>query len=156
MGIPGVEVYGDSISSRAEIVVGGPYDWTTNEPFFCVITDAEGQSVVTNAVMISVKLPPQELTIDYQSGDKLLSSYSPSFIVTFSGGEGPYVVIWEMKDGDNWVNMAGMENVKLYQNGLELVCQFEGYVWDNCTFRCVIFDSLGSSVKSKDFHVFLN
>lgn len=155
-GIPGVGIYGDSISGRAEIVVGGPYDWTTNEPFFCVVTDSEGESVTSKTVTISIKLPPQPLTIDYQSGDQLLTAYNPSFTLTFSGGEGPYVAIWEMDVDGTWVNMANMQNVKFYQSGTELTCQFEGYVQNDCTFRCVIFDSLGQSVTSKAFNIFLN
>ena len=156
-GIPGVEIFGDSNSSRAQIKVGGPNDWTTNEPIFCIVTDSKGYSVSSRAAEISVKLPPEPLTIDYESPDRLLTYSDPSFTLTFSGGEGPYVTIWEMKLSERqWINVDNLPNVKTYESGWERTCQIEGNVQDTTILRCVIFDSLGNSVTSREFYVFLN
>jgi len=156
-GIPGVEIYGDSTSSRAEITVGGPYDWTTNEPFFCVVTDAKGKSIASEPVEISVPEPVLPLSIDYHSGDKVLHTYQPIFALTFSGGSGPYVTIWEAEVDGQWVNLKNIrDDVDYYESGWERSCQFRTYVGNDLTLRCVIFDSLGASVTSEEFHAFLN
>lgn len=155
-GIPGVEIFGDSTTSIVEITVGGPYDWTTNEPFFCIVTDAKGYSVSSNAAEILLEQEPQPLTIDYESPDVLLSAYRPSFTVTFSGGCAPYVYIWEIKMGRTWVNMKNLSGVEFFENGTELTVRFTEYAQDECTIRCVIFDSLGNSVTSRNFEIFLN
>lgn len=155
-GIPGVEIYGDSESSRAEILVGGPYDWTTNESFFCVVTDDEGYSITSRLVRITLKEEPKPLTIEHESRDVLLHETLHAFTLTFSGGEGPYYYIWEMKQGDEWVNVRNMDDVELLQNGWELTCKFQTQREDNTCVRCVIFDSLGNSVTSREFWVFIS
>ena len=156
-GIPGVELYGDSTSGWVEITVGGPNDWTTNEPFFCVVTDALGKTIASDPVEISVSEPVPPLTIDYHSGDKVLHTYQPIFALTFSGGVGPYVTIWEAEVDGQWVNMKNLrDDVDYYESGWERSCQFQTYVGNDLTLRCVIFDSLGDSVTSEEFHAFLN
>ncbi len=151
--MPEVTITGDSASSRIEIKVGAKDDWTVTQPFFCVVTDANGEEITSDMAEIWLNLP---MTIDYQSGDKLLHTYQPSFTLTFSGGIGPYVVIWEYLDGNSWVNMSTLDNWVYYENGRELTCQNQGYVPNDITFRCVIFDSMGQSVTSKNFSCFLN
>ena len=156
-GIPGVELYGDSTSGWVEITVGGPNDWTTNEPFFCVVTDAKGKTIASDPVEISVSEPVPPLTIDYHSGDKVLHTYQPIFALTFSGGVGPYVTIWEAEVDGQWVNLKNIrDDVDYYESGWERSCQFRTYVGNDLTLRCVIFDSLGDSVTSEEFHAFLN
>ena len=46
--------------------------------------------------------------------------------------------------------------VDYYESGWERSCQFQTYVGNDLTLRCVIFDSLGDSVTSEEFHAFLN
>jgi hypothetical protein len=152
--MPEVTITGDSTSSRIEIKVGGKDHWTVTEPFFCVVTDANGKKITSDMAEIQLDLP---LSIDYQSGDQLLHTYQPSFTLTFSGGVGPYVTIWEAKVDGQWVNMKNLrDDVDYYESGWERSCQFRTYVGNDLTFRCVIFDALGNSVTSKEFHAFLN
>ena len=155
--MPEVAVSGDSTSSRIEIKVGGKDHWTVTEPFVCVVTAASGKEIVSLRASITLKENVQPLTIDYQSGDQLLHTYQPGFTLTFSGGVGPYVTIWEAKVDGQWVNMKNLrDDVDYYESGWERSCRFRTYVGNDLTFRCVIFDSLGNSVASKDFHAFLN
>ena len=152
--MPEVTITGDSTSSRIEIKVGAKDDWTVTQPFFCVVTDADGKEITSDHGEIELNLP---LTIDYQSGDQLLHTYQPSFTLTFSGGVGPYVTIWEAEVDGSWVNMKNLRSdVNYYESGWERTCQFQTYVGNDLTIRCVIFDALGNSVTSKEFHAFLN
>jgi len=152
--MPEVTITGDSISSRIEIKVGGKDHWTVTEPFFCVVTDANGKTITSDMAEIQLDLP---LSIDDQSGDQLLHTYQPSFTLTFSGGVGPYVTIWEAKVDGQWVNMKNIrDDVDYYESGWERSCQFRSYVGNDLTFRCVIFDALGDCVTSEEFHAFLN
>jgi Cu2+-exporting ATPase len=48
------------------------------------------------------------------------------------------------------------DDVNYYENGWERSCKFQTYVGNDLTIRCVIFDSLGNSVTSKEFHAFLS
>lgn len=152
--MPEVTITGDSTSSRIEIKVGAKDDWTVTQPFFCVVTDADGKEITSDLAEIRLNLP---LTIDYHSGDKLLHTYQPSFTLTFSGGVGPYVTIWEANVDGAWVNMTNIrDDVNYYESGWERSCQFETYVGNDLTMRCVIFDSLGNSVVSEEFHAYLS
>lgn len=152
--MPEVTVSGDSISSRIEIKVGGMGHWTVMEPFVCVVTDAAGKEIVSQKASIRLTQP---LTIDYQSGDQLLHTYQPSFALTFSGGTGPYVTIWEAKVDGQWVNMKNLRSdVDYYESGWERSCRFQSYAYGELSLRCVIFDALGASVTSREFEVFIN
>jgi len=152
--MPEVGIYGDSVSSRIEIKVGAQDDWTVTEPFFCVVTDAAGSKITSTTGSIQLKQP---LKIDYQSSDQLLHAYQPSFSLTFSGGVGPYVTIWEAYVDGQWVNMKNLRSdVDYYESGWERSCRFQTYAFEEYTIRCVIFDSLGVSVKSREFAVFVS
>jgi len=152
--MPQVGIYGDSISSRIEIKVGGQDDWTVTEPFFCVVTDAAGSKITSTMGTIQLKQP---LAIDYQSGDQLLHAHQPSFALTFSGGVGPYVTIWEAYVDGQWVNMKNLRSdVDYYESGWERSCRFRSYAYDELTLRCVIFDALGDSAASREFKIFIN
>ena len=152
--LPEVTIYGDSNSSRIEVKVGAPGHWTVTEPFYCVVTDANGSVIYSDAAEIQLNLP---LTIDYQSGDQLLHTYQPSFTLTFSGGVGPYATIWEAYVSGGWVNLKNLrDDVNYYESGWERSIQFQTYAKYDMTIRCVIFDSLGQSVTSKEFHAFLS
>lgn len=155
--MPEVTVTGDTNSSRIEIKVGSKDDWTVTESFVCVVTDAAGKEIVSQRVEITLIETAQPLTIDYESGDQLLHTYQPSFALTFSGGVGPYVTIWEAKVDGQWVNLKNIRSdVDYYESGWERSIRFQTYVGNDLTIRCVIFDSLGQSVVSREFHAFLN
>ena len=67
------------------------------------------------------------------------------------------MTIWEAKVDGQWVNMKNLrDDVDYYESGWERSCQFRTYVGNDLTFRCVIFDALGNSVTSQEFHAFLN
>ena len=123
--------------------VGGAYEWNDHYQYRCVITDAEGNQLISDPVWVekaedplTIVTQPQNVTC--KAGDKA------TFSVAVSGGTEPYAYQWQyMTNNFSWTDVAG------WANGTDATLSFDvassefeyGY-----QYRCVITDAEGSEV----------
>lgn len=132
--------------SVMQMIVGNGNDWTTNEDFYCVVTDANGSKVTSNTFTITLEAP-KALTVTYEAPQYVRSDASEvDLIVNVSGGKAPYTFIWmgypdkygPTTDVENWDGIQigrGKTNSSLTVN--PKVCSCTHYI-------CRVEDSAGN------------
>ena len=112
----------------------------------CVITDADGETLTTNAVSVKPKMSivTQPQNIYAKVGDTV------SFSVAVSGGTGPYTYQWEFTT----VNLSEWLNVGYWATGgtsNTMSIQVDVVEWNNqYKYRCVITDAAGNQIISDE------
>jgi len=121
--------------------VDGAHEWDNHYKYRCVITDAEGNEVISDEVWVeaaplTIVTQPQNVTC--KAGDKA------TFSVAVSGGTEPYAYQWQyMTNTFSWTDVAG------WANGTDATLSFDvassefeyGY-----QYRCIITDADGNQV----------
>lgn len=82
--------------SVMQMIVGNGNDWTTNEDFYCVVTDANGSKVTSNTFTITLEASKdQPFKVTYEAPQYVKADASEvDLIVNVSGGKAPYTFIW--------------------------------------------------------------
>ena len=124
----------------------------------CVITDADGNKVTSNAVKLT-KAKTTTLTITSQPKDvytsKGGSAFSASYTVEATGGKDPYTYQWQwgkttgngwtdIKNTDTWANSGTIKSKALLIGSQQESMLTAGYI-----FRCVITDADGNKVYTR-------
>lgn len=120
---------------------------TDGAQFRCKITDANGDSVISNTAEATAK--DTELEITKQPEDILDGKPDTTyyFTVTVSGGKVPYTYQWEWGEGGNWSKpSSGIPSAKTDKFSLSLSSAVKDQTVD---VRCIITDADGNTVTSK-------
>ena len=82
--------------SVMQMIVGNGNDWTTNEDFYCVVTDANGSKVTSNTFTITLEAPKdQPFKVTYEAPQYVKADASEvDLVINVSGGKAPYTFIW--------------------------------------------------------------
>ena len=129
-----------------------------NYQFRCVVTDAEGTPVTSDAAKILLALDPLTITEQPESLRRHVGS-AAAFTVAVCGGDGNYTYDWQVRHEDGlteWASIPNAYNSSLYQNADQPTLTI--YVsstdqYDEAQYRCVISDGTGSTVTSNEVHV---
>ena len=129
-----------------------------NYQFRCVVTDAEGKTVTSDAAKILLTLDPLTITTQPESLRKHVGS-AATFTVAVSGGDGNYTYDWQVRHNggvDEWTSISKAYDSSLYQNADQPTLTI--YVsstdqYEEAKYRCVITDGTGSTVTSSEVHV---
>lgn len=134
--------------SVMQMIVGNGNDWTTNEDFYCVVTDANGSKVTSNTFTITLEAPKdQPFKVTYEAPQYVKADASEvDLVINVSGGKAPYTFIWmgyedkygPTTDVENWDGIQigrGKTNSSLTVN--PKVCSCTHYI-------CRVEDSAGN------------
>lgn len=129
-----------------------------NYQFRCVVTDAEGKTVMSDAAKVMLALDPLTITAQPESLRRHVGS-AATFTVAVSGGDGNYTYDWQVRHEDGmteWTSVPNAYNSSLYQNADQPTLTI--YVsstdqYGEAKYRCVITDGTGSTVTSSEAHV---
>ncbi len=134
--------------SVMQMIVGNGNDWTTNEDFYCVVTDANGSKVTSNTFTITLEAPKdQPFKVTYEAPQYVKAGASEvDLVINVSGGKAPYTFIWmgypdkygPTTDVENWDGIQigrGKTNSSLTVN--PKVCSCTHYI-------CRVEDSAGN------------
>ena len=134
--------------SVMQMIVGNGNDWTTNEDFYCVVTDANGSKVTSNTFTITLEAPKdQPFKVTYEAPQYVKANASEvDLVINVSGGKAPYTFIWmgypdkygPTTDVENWDGIQigrGKTNSSLTVN--PKVCSCTHYI-------CRVEDSAGN------------
>ncbi|MCQ2431839.1 MAG: SprB repeat-containing protein, partial [Clostridia bacterium] len=112
----------------------------------CVITDAAGATVVSNAAALTEKSAAQLVITGQPKNVSTSAGENVSFSVTVSGGKAPYSYQWQyMCDGvSSWSNMSGDVNANILRLKADKDTLGKHY-----KFRCVITDAAGKKIESQ-------
>ena len=120
--------------------------------FRCVITDANGTKVTSNAAKLTdssvLRITTQPVFATANDGDTV------SFKVAVAGGKTPYTYQWKTKSKREFTTW---ENVTKYidNSARSATLSFKVYEIDNDrTYRCVITDAAGNEVISDEVCVY--
>ena len=112
----------------------------------CIVTDAAGQSVMTDEVRLTVSgTPTQALTITTQPASQVVTAgTSVTFSVGVKGGTAPYSYQWQyLKPGAAaWANVSAASG-KTASYTLRAETRHDVY-----NYRCTVSDAAGQSVLS--------
>ena len=117
-----------------------------NYQFRCIVTDAEGKTVTSDAAKLLLTLDPLTITTQPDSTRRHPGS-AAEFTVAVCGGDGNYTYDWQVRHEDGlteWTSIPNAYNSSLYQNADQ---------YDEAQYRCVITDGTGSQVTSNEVHV---
>ena len=126
-------------------------DFDRGTQFRCIITDARGEKIITNAVKVIENIPPLKIT--GQPTDVSAEIYDlVVYTVVAEGGKGSYTYQWQFMSNmqPNWMDIthdqgglySGYETADLQVNVIS------DHYNDAYQFRCVVTDSRGESVTS--------
>jgi hypothetical protein len=141
-------IYRGNTESMITLRIGN--DWTTNEPFRCVVTDAHGQVGTSNTVQITLINVTSPLKIVSQPVSKTGTEGTwVSFTVVVTGGKEPYTYRWESTQGDyDFIGGIGCATVNGETTATLWVQIKKGYYPEGEDLRCVITDADGNKVIS--------
>ena len=115
----------------------------------CVITDASGQTVTSNTVMIIPKYGP--LTIETQPSDVTVRlGEEVTFTVEATGGKPLYTYTWQVRGGNftSWTNADAYWDTAFNTNIFTFTAN-EDHLNSGYEYRCVITDANGETVTSE-------
>ncbi len=111
----------------------------------CRITDAAGQTVMSDTAVLTVGTPAASLTVDVQPVSQSVGAGSKvSFSVTVTGGTAPYRYQWQYRKTATgaWVNVAAASG-RTDTYTLTAEARHNGY-----QYQCVITDGKGQTITS--------
>ena len=137
-------------TNRLDLIVDRD-EYLNENKYRCVITDANGRVVISNAAWVV----EDQLRITNQPDHAYVSEFNTAtYSITVTGGVAPYTYKWQQMQGSSVVDITGK-----YGDGIE---KYTG--WDKSTlsvkatsydfaysrkYRCVVTDSLGNTVTSE-------
>jgi hypothetical protein len=118
-----------------------------NYTYYCVVTDADGNSIISNEAMIC-----KPLKIDTQPVNTECSlNGSAKFSVAVSGGSKSYSYEWQyINIAGNYVPVTGLFENATGADTATVSIPINNSNYFNLKFRCVITDSYGKKVISDD------
>ena len=117
-GAYGVQTYDDMYWSKMQLIVGNGSDWTTNEEFYCVVTDAAGNKVTSDTFTISLVGP---VSITTNAVTKVKNDSIVELVVVAHGGNsGQYKFIW-MGGNSHTTGVTSWNGVSITTSGSKSV-----------------------------------
>jgi len=134
--------------------------FTTSFLFRCVVTDAKGNQVISNVVWIDKLAAASPLTIDWQTSDLSVNvGDNIELKVEVSGGSESYTYEWQLisDDVDDWVVIdSNIMNGSPHDTDTLTFAIHNVHINDHYRYRCIITDSEGEQVISKEIRILEN
>ena len=112
-------------------------------PYRCVLTDAEGNELITNEVTII--LPDPLVNVTNTPGDQLVVKNTViSYTVELDNEEGVTYQWQRCKSGNNWTNVS-------YTGNKTKTVTFTATSWAQYPFRCEITDANGTKIYTENY-----
>ena len=141
-GVYGVQTYDDMYWSKMQVIVGNGSDWTTNEEFYCVITDAAGNKVTSDTFTITLKGP---VTITTNAVTDVKANSTVELVAVAHGGNsGQYKFIW-MGGNSHTTAVSGWNGVTITTTGNKSVMTIDTSVCKDTIFAVRVEDAKDSS-----------
>ena len=126
------------------------FNFDTESPVYtrvrCVVSDANGNTVTSDAAEITVEAAAIPLSITTQPKDTTVEAgETATFTVEASGGQAPYTYTWQMPSGKNWVDVP---NGSGYSGQGTDTFNFDTESPVYTRVRCVVSDANGNTVTS--------
>ncbi len=142
-----VELSGYGVQTRSEpaygwsemqMIVGGPFDWTTNEEFYCIVTDAAGNQVQTSVFEIDYAGP---IALASDGPDQVKPGSTATLtIVALGGYSGRYKFIW-MGGNEHTTAVTSWNGVNISTSGNRSVMTIDTSKCTTTQFACRVEDA---------------
>ena len=132
--------------SVMQMIVGNGNDWTTNEDFYCVVTDANGSKVTSNTFTITLDNKP--FTVTGTGPSRVRPGETATLKVNVTGGKAPYTYDWIGYNADDY--SQGFTSAIKYWDGISISGNTLTVDTSKCEakdFKCTVTDANGSSVR---------
>ena len=132
--------------SVMQIIVGNGNDWTTNEDFCCVVTDANGSKVTSKTFTITLDNKP--LTVIGSGPSRVKLGETAVLTVTVTGGKAPYKYDWIGYNADDY--SQGFTSAIKYWNGISISEGTLTVDTSKCEakdFKCTVTDANGNNQR---------
>jgi len=134
--------------SVMQMIVGNGNDWTTNEDFYCIVTDADGNKVTSNTFEITVV--SSEFTVTGSYPARVKSGETAVLKVNVSGGTKPYKFVWMGYNADDY--SQGFTTGVIYWRGVTISADGSTLTIDTSKcegkdFKCDVTDANGNTQR---------
>ena len=131
--------------SVMQMIVGNGNDWTTNEDFYCVVTDANGSKVTSNTFTITLDNKP--FTVTGTGPSRVKPGETATLKINVSGGKKPYEFQWMGYNEDDY--SQGFTAGVIYWKGITVSSDGSTMTVDTSecearAFKCWVSDAAGN------------
>ncbi|MBP3634175.1 MAG: S-layer homology domain-containing protein [Oscillospiraceae bacterium] len=131
--------------SVMQMKVGNGNDWTTNEDFYCVVTDANGSKVTSNTFTITLDNKP--FTVTGTGPSRVKPGETATLKINVSGGKKPYEFQWMGYNEDDY--SQGFTTGVIYWKGITVSSDGSTMTVDTSecearAFKCWVSDAAGN------------